>query len=157
MGYTTTFEGRFNITPTLTEEHRKFLTKFSETRRMARKVGPEYGVEGEWYVDGAGWAGQDHDKTIIDYNNPPSTQPGLWCQWIPTEDGDALVWDEGEKFYYYVEWLEYLVENYLKPRGYTISGEVEWQGEDSNDRGLIRVNDNNIKVGKVKISYEFED
>ena len=151
MGYTTKFYGCFQINPPLNAKDCHFLTELSRTRRVKRVGLPaEYGTEGEFYV-------LDDDACVVDYNIPPKTQPGLYCQWIPTEDGTELQWDGGENFYDYVEWLKYLVENYLKPRGYTVNGEVEWLGEYSNDRGLIVVKNNNIKVGKVKITYEFED
>ena len=151
MGYTTDFEGSFNITPVLSQKDNEFLTKFSETRRMARNVGPEYGIEGEFYVDGTGWAGQDSDTTVINYNKPPSTQPGLWCQWVPTDDGSELVWDGGEKFYNYVEWLDYLIDKILAPRGYTLNGECQWFGEERDDVGVIIVKNNIVttKVGKL--------
>jgi hypothetical protein len=151
MGYTTDFEGGFNITPVLSQKDNEFLTKFSETRRMARRVGPEYGIEGEFYVDGTGWAGQDSDKNVINYNRPPSTQPGLWCQWIPTDDGSELVWNGGEKFYNYVEWLDYLIDKILAPRGYTLNGECQWFGEERDDVGVIIVKNNVVttKVGKL--------
>ena len=151
MGYTTDFEGGFNITPNLSQKDNEFLTKFHNTRRMARKVGTEYGKEGEFYVDGTGWAGQDHDNNVINYNRPPSTQPGLWCQWIPTDDGCELVWDGGEKFYNYVEWLDYLIDKILAPRGYTLNGECQWFGEERDDVGVIIVKNNKVttKVGKL--------
>jgi len=151
MGYTTDFEGSFNITPVLSQKDNEFLTKFSETRRMARRVGPEYGIEGEFYVDGTGWAGQDSDKNVINYNRPPSTQPGLWCQWVPTDDGSELVWNGGEKFYNYVEWLQYLIDKILAPRGYTLNGECQWFGEERDDVGVIIVKNNIVttKVGKL--------
>ena len=151
MGYTTDFEGSFNITPVLSQKDNEFLTKFSETRRMARNVGPEYGIEGEFYVDGTGWAGQDSDKNVINYNRPPSTQPGLWCQWIPTDDASELVWNGGEKFYNYVEWLQYLIDKILAPRGYTLNGECQWFGENRDDVGTIIVKNNVVttKVGKL--------
>ena len=151
MGYTTDFDGSFNITPVLSQKDNEFLTKFSETRRMARNVGPEYGEEGEFYVDGTGWAGQDSDTTVINYNKPPSTQPGLWCQWVPTDDGSELVWDGGEKFYNYVEWLDYLIDKILAPRGYVINGECQWFGEERDDVGVIIVENNKVttKVGKL--------
>ena len=151
MGYTTDFEGSFNITPVLSQKDNEFLTKFSGTRRMARSVGPEYGIEGEFYVDGTGWAGQDSDTTVINYNRPPGTQPGLWCQWIPTDDGCELIWDGGEKFYNYVEWLDYLIDKILAPRGYTLNGECQWFGEERDDVGVIIVKNNKVttKVGKL--------
>jgi len=144
MGYTTDFEGGFEITPKLKEEDHTFLTKFAETRRMKRKLGPEYGVEGEFYVDGDGFMGQADDDTVIDHNMPPRTQPGLWCQWIPNEEGNVLEWDGGEKFYHYVEWLKYLIDKILEPRGYKLNGQVRWNGEDSTDMGTIIVVDNDV-------------
>lgn len=141
MGYTTDFfNQKLRLNKQLSVDDKNFLTKLSETRRMARNI-EGYGVEGEFFVDGEGMMGQDRDNTIIDYNRPPSTQPGLWCQWTPTEDGWGLEWDGGEKFYHYVEWLEYII-NWLKPRGYVLNGTVDWQGEDSEDRGTIVVSNN---------------
>ena len=154
MGYTTDFNGEFSITPTLTEEHRLFLQKFNNTRRMARRVGPEYGIEGEWYVDGTGWAGQDNEPNIIDYNNPPSPQPGLWCRWRPTEEGDFLEWDQGKKFYSYIEWLEYLIEGFFKPKGYVLDGQIFWQGEESSDIGKISIGQNIVTTQLGKVVYE---
>ena len=26
--------------------------------------------------------------------------PGIWCNWISTPEGDALIWDGTEKFYH---------------------------------------------------------
>lgn len=159
MGYTTEFDGEFAITPPLKLEHREYLAKFSETRRMLRDptiaaemadplreaVGLPIGEHADYFVGGGGYAGQDRDASVVDYNTPAPKQPGLWCHWTPVETGVALVWDEGEKFYYYVPWLTYLIEHFFKPWGYTLNGEVLWQGEDSDDRGVIRVKDNEVR------------
>lgn len=154
MGYTTEFSGRIEINPSpLSEEMVDYLTKFSETRRMKRNI-QGYGVDGEFYIDGAGPFGQNKDNTVVDSNYPPSTQPGLWCQWIPTEDGTAIVWDGGEKFYAYVEWLKYIAENFILPFGKTLDGEIIWQGEDIHDRGRIIVDKDIIKVVPEKGSEE---
>jgi hypothetical protein len=135
MGYTTNFDGQFKLNKTLDLETYQFLTKLSTTRRMKRAVDAKYGVEGEFYVDGGGFLAQDREDNILNYNSPPSTQPGLWCHWIPTEDGNYIEWDEGEKFYYYVEWIEYIIEKILIPRGYSLTGEVAWEGEEQGDIG----------------------
>ena len=157
MGYQTDFSGAWEITPPLTEEHREFLVKFNETRRMVRDVDPIYGTDGEWYVDGTGLFGQDHDETVISSEHPPSTQPGLWCQWVPNKTGDYYQWDGNEKFYNYVEWIKYLVENYFKPRGYKLNGRVSWIGEDREDMGRIDIMDNEIVVYRATgIQYEAE-
>lgn len=154
MGYTTDFWGGFQVTPKLSNEDRIFLEKFNETRRMKRNLGPAYGVEGEFYVEGNGYRGQEDDLNIIDYNSPPRTQPGLWCQWRPDDDGSAIVWDGGEKFYNYIEWIQYLIQSILSPRGYTLTGEVEWRGEDAGDFGCIIIKNNVVSIKETQITYK---
>lgn len=83
--------------------------------------------------------------------------PGYYCQWIPTEDGTGLAWDGNEKFYDYVEWLEYLIKTFLIPWGITCNGDVEWYGEESDDRGIIRVRNNKVKAYEATISYPEEE
>ena len=89
--------------------------------------------------------GQDHDDSIEDYNSPPVGQPGLWCQWVPTDDGKKIEWNLGEKFYKYDEWINYLIENFLDPWGYSVSGQVEFQGEEPDDYGYIEVVDGKVR------------
>lgn len=146
MGYTTDFEGSFSFDKPLDSETLSFLQKFNETRRMKRKLSKEYGVEGEFYVDGTGEFGQGREDNVIDHNSPPRTQPGLWCQWRPTDDGEELEWDGGEKFYNYVEWLQYLIKNFIAPKGYKLNGSVRWRGEEFSDIGTIFITDNKVEV-----------
>jgi hypothetical protein len=162
MGYTTEFEGSFQITPTLKEEHKQYLLAFSDTRRMKRSadkcldikdpirqaVELPIGIEGEFTVFGEGFSEQE--ESILNYNMPPKTQPGLWCQWVPTDDGSHLEWNGAEKFYSYLEWLEYLKVNFLEPWGYTLSGTATWAGQEYNDKGIITINDNIITSKKGK-------
>lgn len=82
-------------------------------------------------------------------------QPGLWCQWVPNASGTAIVWDEGEKFYDYIEWIEYLITHFLAPWGYKLNGEVSWEGEESGDLGIIEITDNVVRVGRAKITYQY--
>lgn len=149
MGYTTDFEGRFLLNKELDNETYDYLVKFNETRRMARDLPADYGIEGEFYVRGSGPHGQNLEDNIIDHNRPPKTQPGLWCSWMPSEDKKGIEWDKGEKFYNYVEWLEYLIKNFLAPKGYVLQGVVAWQGEDMQDCGYIIVKDNLVMVEEL--------
>jgi uncharacterized protein (TIGR02996 family) len=142
-------------------EHAAYLRQFSYTRRMkrdARKalhmpdprrvaVGLQLGKEAAYFVGGQGHRGQDRDDSIRDYNKPPAGQPGLWCHWVPNADGTAIVWDKGEKFYSYVEWLEYLIEHFLRPWGYLLNGRMDWEGQDPDDVGTILVRDNRVEPG----------
>ena len=109
---------------------------------MKRNVGMEYGIEGEFYVNGGDFRGQANETNIVEHNYPPRTQPGLWCQWIPNEEGTEIMWDGCEKFYHYTEWLNYIIHKFLIPNGYTLNGEVRFQGEDSTDSGTIVVKNN---------------
>lgn len=139
-----------------------------------------YGPDGCYFVGGTGSAGQDHDSSIIDYNRPPGLptyeqtrnlpfnemwdneqklikegkcQPGLWCQWVVEGDNNTLAWDGNEKFYEYTAWLEYLITNFFEPWGVKVNGEVEFQGEDRDDRGKIVVTDNEVQVLNAHIEY----
>jgi len=95
---------------------------------LREAVGLSIGDEGAYFVGGLGLRGQDADPSVTDHNTPPGQlsyggvenefrdryeerqrrieagecQPGLWCQWIPSDDGTAIEWDGGEKFYEYV-------------------------------------------------------
>lgn len=130
-----------------------------------------YGVEGEYFVLDDGEFGQSRDNSIIDYNEPPgqlsyssnidfqtrwnennkrikngSCQPGLWCQWVLNDDGTELEWDGSEKFYHYIEWLQYLINHFFDRWNIQLNGEVKWEGEDPDDIGKIIVTNNIIKV-----------
>jgi len=168
MGYTTDFEGAFELDRPLKSEHREYLEKFNETRRMRRDaeqagelpdpiriaVGLPVGQEGEFFVGGTGDFGQANDRSVVDHNHPPRTQPGLWCHWGPDRDGKVIAWDGGEKFYDYTKWLQYIIENFIKRWGYVLNGKVEWDGEERSDIGIIEVTNNVILVKHGKISYE---
>ncbi len=182
MGYSTDFQGRFKITPPLTDAHRGYLKAFNSTRRMKRDPGkaellPDpireavalpIGHDGEYFVGGLGFKGQGDDGSVIDHNEPPGSpvydtgrlyqayadasqkaidegeQPGLWCKWIPTEDGTGLEWDKTEKFLEYTHWLEYLIARFFVPWGYSLAGTITWQGEDPDDIGDLALLVDNV-------------
>lgn len=144
MGYTTEFNGCFSLSQPLHPKIHDFLIGLSSTRRVKRKLPPIYGTDGEFFVGDRDNMGQTDSPDIIDHNCPPATQPGLWCQWVPDDEGTYLQWDGNEKFYNYVEWIEYIVDKILAPNRYKVNGEVKWQGEDMDDRGKIIVVDNVI-------------
>lgn len=164
MGYTTDFEGRFELDRPLRPEHAAYLKAFNETRRMLRDAtiaetlpdplrvaaGLPIGVDAEHFVGGGGFMGQEQDASILDFNGRPAEQPDLWCQWVPTDDGLAIVWDGGEKFYKYVAWLEYVLEHFLVPWGYRVNGTVTWEGESRRDVGTITVVDNEVSATESK-------
>ncbi|MEK4343150.1 hypothetical protein [Brevibacillus sp. FSL L8-0710] len=141
MGYMTWYRGKFTLNKPLDDETYELLIGLATTRRMQRdpkkleEMGYGkaecFGEEGEYFYNPNDFEefGQTWDDSILDYNNPPVTQPWLWLKWIPTEDRMAIEWN-GERNTYYSElWIEYLVERVLKPRGYVLNGIVEAEGE----------------------------
>ena len=156
MGYTTIFDGTFKLNKRLLDSEAIYLLEFSRTRRMKRNpailqsipdparaaVNLPVGEEGCYFVNQK-WD-EDSEVSVVNHNRPPETQPGLWCKWIPTADGGGIKWSGAEKFYDYVEWLQYIINNFLKPWGYVLRGEVNWQGEREEDVGMILVENNVI-------------
>ena len=168
MGYNTDFEGEFTLSKTLDENHRAYLKAFANTRRMMRdnqmlsgfedpireSVGLPLGNDGGYYVASTGFRGQDRDDSIINYNRPPTSQPGLWCHWLPNDEGTAIIWDGGSSFYDYVEWIDYIITHFVSTWGYTLNGEIYWYGDDREDTGIIQIKDNVINIKRGKIEYE---
>lgn len=168
MGYTTTFDGEVTIDPPLNEAEVAYLREFAESRRMKRGKGP-------FFVGGSGFRGQGHDADVVNHNSPDDSQPGLWCQWVPNDDGDALVWDEGEKFYEAPRWMKYLLDTFIcrrpndqtlaamieaDPRfaeftfDHTANGEVYAEGEDPDDRWMLVVKDGEVAVATTEVTYK---
>jgi hypothetical protein len=172
MGYSTEFRGQLSVTPPLTPEQLAFITAFNDTRRMGRdnKVLMEvhkgehglpgadktnadevYGKFGEYYVG-------DDNLGVFDQNAAPGQsqifgnsecQPGLWCGWTVYADDETnqtFEHDGGEKFYNYVEWLQYMIKFFFIPWGVMLNGEIDWRGEDWEDNGVITVVNNNFTV-----------
>jgi hypothetical protein len=151
MGYSTTFTGQVDVVPPLSPEERSYLLKFSRTRRMLRRKGP-------YFVDGSGFMGQGDDPDVINHNEPPHGQPGLWCQWIPNPEGTGIVWDQNENFYDADKWMLYLIQHFLAPKanaiglvpgivgGHILNGEIGAQGEEGGDIWTLVVSNNKVFV-----------
>ncbi len=162
MGYTTEFEGSVTINPPLNEKEIEYINKFSETRRMNRRNGP--------YYLGTGDFGQAHEDDVIDYDTPPDGQPGLWCQWVASEEGTTIEWDYGEKFYGATEWMEYIINHFFGSnpiakqdnehfdflQGHTINGTINATGEEAHDLWKIVVTDNVVKEVRGHVLYDDE-
>lgn len=162
MGYTTDFNGKFVIDKKLDDKTKNLINGLSNTRRVGRDTHrlsrnlnisyteclEKYGKEGEFYYDENDFknCGQTHTNDMINYNTPPFYQPSLWCQWKYNEENNSIVWDQNEKFYEYIPWIKYLVKRVFEPNNYKLNGEVKWFGEEDNDRGIIIIENNNIKI-----------
>lgn len=202
MGYTTDFNGSFELSRPATAEEREYVNRIADTRRMQRDVtklmelykgehgnpfakdktnaDEVYGFKGEYFAMNDGNMGQSNDASVIDHNAASGEiawsdysgdwekrdemqkainadiikQPGLWCQWR-LDDETTLAWDGSEKFYNYIEWLQYLIAHFFEPWGIKVNGEVTWQGEDNADIGKIIVKDNEIEIYNGEVEYKF--
>lgn len=157
MGYSTDFTGCVTVEPPLNPAEIAYLTKFADTRRMDRAAGP-------YFVAGGGYAGQDREADVRDYNRPPAGQPNVWCKWEPTEDGSEIKWNGVEKFNDADDWMTYLVDHFLREGAtastsgdpqfaeftfnHVVNGVIEAQGEDADDRWDLIVSDNAVAVRK---------
>jgi len=102
--------------------------------------------------------------------------PGYYCQWIATEDGTAIEWDGAEKFYDSVEWMEYLIQNFLGPgirvtagrtpetaaltvlkRNHILNGVIDANGEEAGDIWRLVVKDNQVSRVEAVITWPGED
>ena len=77
-----------------------------------------------------------------DRDGLPEGFPHTWCDWLIQGDHQTIEWDEEEHFYDFEEWVGYIVDKILSPRGYVVNGEVMWRGEDFLDMGRLTVRDN---------------
>lgn len=155
MGYTTDFNGRIKVTPPMSAAEVKYINAFNDSRRMDRGAGP-------YFVGGSGQFGQGHDGDINNYNRPDDSQPSLWCQWCASDDGEYIEWDGGEKFYEAGEWMKYIINHFLGAnpiaknanskwlsehlQGHVCNGVIEAQGEESDDRWTIVVQNNKVTI-----------
>ena len=121
MGYDTLFEGRFSLDRPLTPEHKAALEEFAQEEHVP-------GEEGKPLREAS------------------SGRPCIYCQWMPTHDGTGIQWDTGEKFYGWLEWLEFIIQHCLKSWGYVLNGEVRWRGDGLDDSGIIYVKDNRVEA-----------
>lgn len=158
MGYTTDFSGCFNLNKPLDRETQNILKGLNNTRRMKRSVKKlaerlnisvekcieEYGKEGEFYFDNDN-LGQNETSDVVNYNEPPSCQPSLWCAWKYNNDENTIEWDGSEKFYEYIEWMNY-IKKILENKNYKLEGCISWMGEENGDVGNIEIKESKISI-----------
>lgn len=122
MGYSTSFNGKINFDRVLT------VSELRELEALAN-----YSLQDE------------------EFKKYADSWPQSYLQWSPTEDGQSLEWNGAEKFYDYVEWLEWLMDYYFTPKGIQCNGEMVWQGEEIGDIGKITVDNNVVKSQELKL------
>jgi hypothetical protein len=169
MGYTTDFKGKFKFSKQLNDNQILYLKKLSNTRRIERNsslcenffdpvrtaVNLPVGIQGEFCVFGTGFAGQNTDPTVLNYNNPSKNQPSLWLQFEPDDEGKYYLWNQTEKFYCYFEWLAYVIVNILnKWDGIYLTGTIYYKGERRGDTGKIKAYKDKIEIYHGKLLHD---
>lgn len=177
MGYTTYFNGTITSDREFSEPFIKYINDFNRIKHMKRDIEEikrkdpkwmEHCFDGNLGPEGAFYIGNSEPTAtsrfdcdnigVVDYNKPPTGCPGLWCDWkVDDCDKQAIVWDGAEKFYNYTEWMIYIIENFCKPAGYVLNGEIFWEGEDPDDKGKIKVVDNVVKECLGTVVYDDDE
>jgi hypothetical protein len=124
MGYCVYYNGEVNVTPPLTEEHAAVLRALVNLERT------------------------DETQAVFAAiaASPESDLPGHAGLLEVADDRGCIRPEEGESRHGFRMWLKLLLEHFLAPQGYGLSGEVFWEGEDPDDRGCVYVNDNQIEA-----------
>jgi hypothetical protein len=102
------FAGSVQVVPPLNSAEAGYLERFSDTRRMRRRSGPYTAEPFDPFAP---------DRVdVLDVNEPPEGQPGLWCEWAASPDGREIAWNHRTgKFTFAADWLEYLIAQFLAP------------------------------------------
>ena len=138
-GYDTQFYGEFKFNETISPQLNKYLKKFSASKRVKWCGLPEiFGIDGAFYYDGMDDAismymfGENIsllNPVKVTSHLPPDDQPSSWCNWTPSKDGNSVRWNCRKNSYEYIKWLQYIINNFLGPHGYTLNGKVTYYGD----------------------------
>ena len=69
---------------------------------------------------------------------------GIWCDLVASPT--TLEWNGAEKTYSLDQWVKYVVNEFIAPKGHRVDGFMEAQGEDPDDRWTLRVDNNVVAV-----------
>jgi hypothetical protein len=114
-----------------------YTTKFTGSIALSRPL--TLAEAGMWL----GWA--DNQESV------PRPCPDSYLQWIPIASLDALIWDGGEKFYNYIEWLQWIC-TWLRGLGIDSNGRIAWDGEEQGDVGMLVVGHGVVTARKLDLN-----
>lgn len=114
MGVHYEFLGHVTVDPPLNAAEREYLKAFSESRRWDRPSGP-YTVPPNPREDDSALEGVVRGAADDLTNHRSPGQPGLWCDWTPCAKGCCLSHNGVEKFYGSGEWMQYVIDHFLRP------------------------------------------
>jgi hypothetical protein len=135
MGYDTDFDGMF----TLSREPTQLEVEIFDDITMVDHRAPDFDT-----LD----VNRDYQLHILG-----ADQRAVHCEWVLSKNQGRyyIRYSGGEKFYAYVEWLEFLIRHWLKPWGIELRGSVRYYGEDAEDRGVIYAKGYQVKQVRDQI------
>ena len=124
MAYCVYYNGEVRIIPRLSEDHApllRALVNFEQT-------------------------GETHAIFSSIAASPEPDLPGYAGVLEVSEDREHLLPEEGESRHGIRLWLGLLLQYHFVPLGYTLNGEIFWEGEDRNDSGGIFIKNNQLEA-----------
>ena len=106
----------------------------------------------DWYI------GCNYDSIppikmgILDINNPPRTQPSIFCGYsFDIKDqsikiGETMLKDN---HWCYCEWIVYLINNIFYPNGYIVNGCIPFCGAMPWDIGSMNIKNNRLRITRI--------
>ena len=72
------------------------------------------------------------------------------CQWEIQPDRQTIQCNYSECRWDHEVWMQHIIDNFIKPEGYLLNGEIEWYGEYDEDNGIITIENNIVTVTSFK-------
>ena len=124
MGYCVYYNGEVSVTPPLTEDHAALVHALVNFEQSDETHAIFAAIAASPEPDLPGYAG------VLDVS----------------EDREYLLPEEGESRHGIRLWLRLLLQYLFVPLGYTLNGEIFWEGEDRDDSGGIFLKDNQLEA-----------
>src|ERR1022692_2080697 len=139
MGYSVYYNGEIDISPELSDEHATLLDE-ALTKSNPALLGIT-AEEGQGLYHGCDW--QLSGGRLSVEGESRGEQDESFRSRNHSSGGRLSV--EGESRGEQDEWLRLLNVRFFQPNGYTLSGEVSWEGDQSGDTGVIHLDDNRVE------------
>lgn len=95
------------------------------------------------------------DNRTCEGQDDCAEMPGYYLGWNlrEYEDHCSIDAEDHERCYDWIEQLVWLIGKFFMPNNLVLNGDVYWDGEDSEDLGVVRVRNNVVHQYQVDITY----
>lgn len=165
MGFSTTYLGRLDVNPPLNDSEVEWLRAFAAIDRRHYTEPYEVAMNpralqlDRWPQQESGEQPADRDPFTSLVPRDGTPYPHL--DWKPCEQGCCLIWDGTEKSRMAEEWLQYLIDHFLRPGAHarlerrpeferftfdhSVDGIIAGERNDTRELFLIVCEDNQIR------------